>query len=83
MQLIDAELEQIGTEQVLERVADFQPDLIGMTAKTSFFHRILALAKELKSRGNIPIIVGGQHVSILKADAMEECFDYLKRRMPH
>ncbi|MEI6491396.1 MAG: radical SAM protein, partial [Verrucomicrobiota bacterium] len=54
-----------------------QPDLIGMTATTPFFHRIIAMAKELKRASSVPIIVGGQHVSIVGQEAMEECLDYL------
>ncbi|MFA5191324.1 MAG: radical SAM protein [Verrucomicrobiia bacterium] len=75
--LIDAEVEKCSVAEIMRRVRDFAPDLIGMTATTPFFHRVAALAEQLKAEFGTPIIVGGQHVSIVRSDAMLPCFDYL------
>lgn len=64
-QIIDAEVEHLDFQQVLRRVREFNPDLIGMTATTPFFHRVEESARQLKQHLNTPIIVGGQHISIL------------------
>ena len=77
VQLIDAELEQLRTRDVLQRVVAYKPDLIGKTGMTPFVHRIVEMAKELKQENSTPIIVGGQHVSIVGQEAMEGCLDYL------
>ncbi len=77
VQLIDAEVEQLDFSAVLRRVQAFQPDLIGMTATTPFFHRIEEMARFLKAQTDRPVIVGGQHVSILQEKAFSEAFDYL------
>ena len=76
-QIIDAEVEQLDFPQVLRRVQEFNPDLIGMTATTPFFHRVEETARQFKQHLKTPIIVGGQHVSILAEKTFSDCLDYL------
>lgn len=76
-QIIDAEVEQLEDAEVLRRVRAFGPDLIGMTATTPFFHRIEEMARQFKADLETPVIVGGQHVSILAEKAFSSCFDFL------
>lgn len=76
-QIVDAEVERLDDDAALRRVREFQPDLIGMTATTPFFHRIEEMARRFKSQLDTPVIVGGQHVSILAEQAFPDCFDYL------
>ena len=76
-QIVDAEVERLDDAAVLRRVREFRPDLIGMTATTPFFHRIEEMARRFKAQLDTPVIVGGQHVSILEEKAFPDCFDYL------
>jgi anaerobic magnesium-protoporphyrin IX monomethyl ester cyclase len=48
-----------------------------MTATTPFFHRIVETARQLKQHLPVPVIVGGQHVSILQEEAFVDGLDYL------
>lgn len=48
VELIDAHIEQLGQAELVERVKSFDPDLIGMTATTPFFHSAVSLAQMLK-----------------------------------
>ena len=75
-QIVDAEVEQLDDAAVLRRVREFGPDLIGMTATTPFFHRVEEVARRIRAELNVPVIVGGQHVSILEEKAFSDCFDY-------
>ena len=75
-QIVDAEVEQLDDAAVVRRVQEFKPDLIGMTATTPFFHRIEEMARRIKTELGRPVIVGGQHVSILAGKAFADCFDY-------
>ncbi|KPK42864.1 MAG: hypothetical protein AMJ78_00950 [Omnitrophica WOR_2 bacterium SM23_29] len=77
VQIIDAELENLTDEQVLKRVQDFSPDIIGFTATTPMFHIVVNLAYRIKKVFQIPIILGGTHATILKEKAFNDCFDYL------
>ena len=76
-QIVDAEVEHLNDAEVLQRVREFHPDLIGMTATTPFFHRIEEMARQFKAHLGTPVIVGGQHVSILAEKAFSDCLDYL------
>ncbi|HAH33119.1 MAG TPA: hypothetical protein DCL44_12475 [Elusimicrobia bacterium] len=77
VQLMDAHIEQLDHSAILQRVMDFKPDLIGLTATTPFFGDATKLACLLKERVGVPIIMGGTHVSILREKAFEPCYDYL------
>lgn len=77
VQLIDGEVENLDFDQIYERVKDFGADLIGMTSTTPFFHRVVDVATQFKSRCDIPIIVGGTHFSIVREEAFEDVFDYV------
>lgn len=77
VQLIDAEVENLSLPQILERLDAFDPDLVGLTATTPFFHRAVETARSIKAHRNRPIIVGGPHISILREKAFEDCFDFL------
>ncbi|HEX9911258.1 MAG TPA: radical SAM protein [Desulfatiglandales bacterium] len=54
-----APFEEIGEDVALEK-----PDLVGISSLFSPYHReALACAREIKKRLNIPILMGGSHVS--------------------
>jgi len=77
VQIIDAEVEGLSHEDILERISRFQPDLIGLTASTPFFHNVVELTKAIKERYKIPVAVGGPHISLMREKAFLEIFDYL------
>ena len=41
----------------------FRPDLVGLTGVTCEANTVLTIASELKSRFNVPVVVGGHHAS--------------------
>jgi anaerobic magnesium-protoporphyrin IX monomethyl ester cyclase len=76
VQLIDGEAEQLGIQDIITRVNDFSPDLIGLTATTPMFHIALEQAKELKAKLDVPIVAGGPHVTHFREEIFHEYFDY-------
>jgi radical SAM superfamily enzyme YgiQ (UPF0313 family) len=51
-------------ETIAEDVARERPDLVGISANFSPYYReVLRCAEEIKQRINVPILVGGSHVS--------------------
>ena len=42
---------------------DFKPDLIGITGVTCEANTVLAIARKLKQRYGVPVVVGGHHAS--------------------
>lgn len=77
VEIIDAELENLTDEQILKKIQDFSPDIIGFTATTPMFHIVVKLAYKIKKVFEIPVILGGTHATILKEKAFNDCFDYL------
>ncbi len=77
VRIIDAELEGLSYDDILARIADFKPDLIGLTATTPFFHGVAEITKVIKQRFNIPVAVGGPHASLMKEQAFLDIFDHL------
>ena len=77
VQIIDAELEGLSYEDIFARISAFQPDLIGLTATTPFFHSVVQISKAIKERYQIPIAIGGPHASLMKERAFMDLFDYL------
>jgi anaerobic magnesium-protoporphyrin IX monomethyl ester cyclase len=77
VQLIDAQAELLDVPEIIERAAAFQPDLIGLTATTPFFHTASQVAQEVRTALGKPVIFGGVHASIDREKAFLDCFDYL------
>lgn len=77
VKILDAELQELGHSDIINIVSEYSPDLVGMTATTPFFGQVSKLAESIKSCHDIPIIVGGVHVSLLKQEAFLDVFDYL------
>lgn len=77
--IIDAEAENLSIPRVLDRLIKFEPDLIGVTATTGFFHTATNLAAAIKNDEylrQVPLVLGGHHVTALKERAFDRNFDY-------
>lgn len=76
IQIIDGEIEGLNNQEIIKRVKEFSPDLIGMTGTTPGFHLVVRLARELKEQMNVPIMAGGHHVTLFKEKVFDKCFDF-------
>jgi anaerobic magnesium-protoporphyrin IX monomethyl ester cyclase len=59
----------------LERIQNFNYDLIGISAMTVHYGRALRLADRVKGIKGIPVVVGGVHISTLP-QSLKPCFDH-------
>ena len=57
---------------VIGKINDFNPDLIGVSLVTDEFNKAKALTHILKKGFNVPVVWGGPHVSVNS----EECLEY-------
>lgn len=76
--VIDAKTRYQNTSQVLERTSQIKPDIVGITAMTPDILWARKIAEGIKRCSpNVPIILGGQHVTILPEEVMKKfhCFD--------
>ncbi len=75
--IMDGEAEQITLDTMVRRAVALKPDVIGFTATSPFFHIGKAVAEGIKRIApQIPIVVGGPHITIMKEQALLTAFDY-------
>ncbi|MCK4734269.1 MAG: cobalamin-dependent protein [Methanophagales archaeon] len=82
VRIIDANVEQLSNEQVMKKIADIGPKIVGFTAVTSTIGNCHKLAKGVKSiNPDITTIVGGIHVTAVPEGTLREypSFDYVVR----
>lgn len=77
VKIVDGEVEKMSIEKMISGVVYFNPDIIGFTASTPFFHVVSNVAYRLKEvLPNTPILLGGHHITVLREKAFDNCFDY-------
>lgn len=71
VRVADAESQNLTTDDIVARIKDFKPDLMGISSTTVAFHRTVETAKAVKAEfPDLPIVLGGPHVSSNTAHAM-------------
>ncbi len=77
VELIDAHIERLNDQDLLERARRSRPDLIGLTATTPFYPEAVRIAALLKGALGVPMMIGGPHVSFYKEKALDDGWDYV------
>jgi len=73
VQIIDAKLERLNFEQVLKRVEQFQPHIVGFTAYTNEIKPAAYQAALIKKHfPNIVTVAGGVHITALPKETLLE-----------
>lgn len=69
----------LSNNEVVKRVLSFRPDIVGISCSfTSQFIMAVNIARAIKESLKVPIVVGGNHISLNAKDIIKnECFDYL------
>jgi radical SAM superfamily enzyme YgiQ (UPF0313 family) len=70
IKFIDAANFNLSVQATVDRIVAIEPDYLGMTTVTLSVDRSAEVAKQLKKRMNIPIIVGGPHMSSIPNETM-------------
>lgn len=77
IKIIDAKFEQLNFQQVLQKVVDFNPNIIGYTAFTNEIKPAAYLAGIIKKRmPNVINVIGGVHVTALPELTLEEFWSF-------
>ena len=77
--LLDGKLAGLTVDDIVTRVRESRPDLVGITCMTVEFPRAVEIARRIKhDRPDVPVVVGGAHVNAVGRQALEEGagFDY-------
>lgn len=79
IELLDGKLAGLTVDDIVARVRDRPPDLVGITCMTIEYPRAVEIARRIKDdRAELPIVVGGAHVNAVGRQALEEgdAFDF-------
>ncbi|MFN4152639.1 MAG: B12-binding domain-containing radical SAM protein, partial [Candidatus Sericytochromatia bacterium] len=74
---LDQELDnsvQTSIETDVDYVIKTKPDFVGISAYTQNFNKAIHAAKKIKKELNIPVIIGGKHITALP-ETLPDCFD--------
>lgn len=76
--IFDAHYNRWGKEALVEKVAEYKPDILGFSAMTHEIIPCSQIASTLKGRLNVPAVVGGCHLTALPERTLNEfpAFDY-------
>lgn len=70
----EVEIIDINFEDPFQKIISSDYDLIGISCMTVEYEKATVLAKKIKEKLNIPIIIGGVHISTLPV-SFRDCFD--------
>ena len=69
--VIDQYLEEITAEQLLKKIVDFEPDIVGLSYATNGAHLVPDLTKSLRAAlPDVFIAVGGPHITAAGEEAL-------------
>ena len=64
LQFIDANALQLSIPETIQRIKEFQPDLVGYTITTYLFYQTLSWVRAIREATGIPSLLGGVHMGI-------------------
>lgn len=78
VRVVDAEAEGLDLHGVLDRLAESGADLLGIQVVSPLWDIVYEVCRAVKARGDLPIVLGGPHITITRAEAFEQNphFDY-------
>lgn len=63
-----------NVRRLLDKIGEFQPDLIGIRMMSFLYKRNYDIIKRIKSRyKDIKVVIGGPHISTMRGRVLEEC----------
>ena len=76
--IFDAYYHSWSEDELLRRVTEYRPHLIGLTAMTHEINEAAHIAKRLKAGLDVPVVIGGCHATALPRRTFSEfpVFDY-------
>lgn len=77
-QIFNAYFRSWSDEEIQKYVMEYKPDVIGLSAMTHEISHAAQVAEYLKNKLNVPVVVGGCHITALPEQTLAEfsAFDY-------
>ncbi|MFA5319827.1 MAG: radical SAM protein [Candidatus Omnitrophota bacterium] len=75
--IIDGNILSLSIDEIVARLKDFSPDLLGFTLTTPTFHSLRGWIKRIREEINVPVVAGGALLELFPREVMEYPeFDY-------
>jgi len=72
--VVDMETQNVSPEALLKIIADYSPDIVGLTATTPIFDNACSLARLIRqSHPKLTLGLGGVHSTVIGSEALEQC----------
>jgi radical SAM superfamily enzyme YgiQ (UPF0313 family) len=65
----------VDKENIIERLRKEKPDVIGISAMTHEFFKAKALREQIAKEFNVPVIIGGHHITLMPSHFESSGFD--------
>ncbi|MGC8727630.1 MAG: B12-binding domain-containing radical SAM protein [Elusimicrobiales bacterium] len=69
--ILDNSVEMLSEKNIIEKIKRYNPDIIGITSTTTNFNVTKGLVSIIKKETDIPVVLGGHHVSALPEYSIE------------
>lgn len=70
--ILDTQAEELGFEQIAERIADARPDVVGITTMTQTLLDVMRIIEVVKVRApEATVVLGGPHVHLFPRESIE------------
>lgn len=77
VEIIDAEALKLPADVLVKRALEKQPEVIGLTGMSPFFHLSKEVATLIKEGGSdAKVCIGGQHITIMEEKVFGPMFDF-------
>ncbi|HPG73521.1 MAG TPA: radical SAM protein [Bacteroidales bacterium] len=71
VKVVDAEAQRLSSDDIVDAIEKFSPDIVGVSSTTMAFHRAVEITREMRQRlRRLFIVLGGAHVSANPKEAM-------------
>ncbi|MFB0526580.1 MAG: radical SAM protein [bacterium] len=76
--IIDMAAERRSIGDIIQEISQYSPDVIGISATSPVFQMAKLTASKIKEKFDIPVAIGGVHVTVVPEEVMQEgkSFDY-------
>jgi len=75
--IIDANIMSLSGKEIVSRLKEFSPDLLGFTLTTPTFHGVRAWIRRIRVEVNVPVLAGGALLGLFPREVMGyQEFDY-------
>jgi anaerobic magnesium-protoporphyrin IX monomethyl ester cyclase len=71
VRVIDGEAQEMAVSDIVRKVLEYKPDIIGISSTTVAFQRALETAREIKTHiPEVPVVIGGPHVTAVGEEVL-------------